>query len=168
LSPPIDLSGTVFDYWVIFTPTDSVFGGGGRVRGEGAGWAMSATGAFVLELRSTPVEGPSAGHTRLDIVLTRFPVDSGNVPQLGQYDVGPIGNEHDGQAWLSDNSRRWTSNSLGFVILNEWLPDGGLQGQFALLVDRNVTNSSGQTVEHEVSVVGTFTAKRVPNQNGSL
>ncbi len=168
VGPPIDLTGTPFDYWLVFAPSDSVFGVSGRVRGEGASWAMSSTGALVMELRSTPVEGASFGHARLDIVLTRFPIDSGNVPQLGQYEVGPIGVDFDGRAWLRDNTRTWASNSAGIVILNEWLPDGALQGQFALLVLRDETSSSGQVVEQSVSVVGTFTAKRVPSQSGSF
>ncbi len=163
VGPPIDLTGTLFDYWLVFTPSDSVFGASGRVRGEGAAWAISSTGAFVMELRSTPVEGPSFGSARLDIVLTRFPIDSGNVPQLGQYEIGPAGVDFDGRAWLGDNTRTWASNSAGIFILNEWLPDGALQGQFALLVLRDETGPSGQVVEQAVSVVGTFTAKRVPS-----
>jgi hypothetical protein len=165
LGPTTDLTGTVFDYWLAFSPSDSVFGGGGRVRGEGASWTMSPTGAFVVELSSSPVEGSMSGNTRLDIVLTQFPVDSGNVPLLGQYQVGPAGQAFNGRAWLRDNVRTWASNSVGIVVLNEWLPDGSLQGQVALRVVRDQAGTLGGVVEQEVSVVGTFILKRLLSSN---
>jgi hypothetical protein len=118
-----------------------------------------------VELRSTPVEGSLSGNTRLDIALTHFPVDSGNVPQLGRYEVGPIGPGFNGRAWLRDNIRTWASNSVGIVILNEWLPDSALQGQVALRVVRDETGPSGGVVEQEVSVVGTFIVKRLLDSN---
>jgi hypothetical protein len=159
-SPP-RRDDTPFEYSLLFTPSDPTYGTGGMVRGVGAIWRWSTSGAFVLELPVAPVAGIPFGGTQLVLALTRYPAGPGNLPGPGQYDIGPDTPEFNGRAWLRDPSRTWYTDIPGFLVIREWLPDGRVDGILALRFIRDERDAAGQLHFFESTVSGSVIAAEV-------
>jgi len=159
-SGPGALPGTPFEYFLSFIPQDSVYGASGSVSGNGAAWTLGASGAFQLELPAAQVGSTPFGGTRLDLVLRVFTPIPGNLPDTGRYELAFDPAKSDGQAWLRDPTRSWTTVSPGIFIIERWHADGTVDGRLAFRVREESLGDVGGLLAQEVSLVGTFSAKQ--------